>query len=315
MKFEKIDSNKEPDEDSIVQLKKMGNIFEIRSMSKLPTMPIKKIDKEHFVEIETGEVKAFNHNEKRIDNLSSIAQSIKHIREYINANITDPKKTLFITLTYAENMQEPDKLYQDFRKFNMRLKYYLNKNKLPSYEYFLVIEPQGRGSLHGHLLLIFKDLSPYIENDKLAEIWGHGFVKINSLKNVDNVGAYLSAYLSDMEFNETVFTDKNKINDLKLIEAIDENGTKQSKAIIKGARLKLYPKGFRIFRKSKGIIPPEIITCTYSKAKKEIGDSLLTFEKTIKVTDNDGKLCNIINYRHYKKKQDNGGVLNSKKNE
>lgn len=312
MKFERIESNKEPDLDSVVQLKKMGNIYEIKSMSKTPTMPIKKLDKDHFVQIETGEVKSFNHNEKRIDNLSSVSQSIKHMREYINANITNPKNVLFITLTYAENMQDTDKLYQDFKRFNMRLKYYLNKNKLPSPEYFLVVEPQARGSLHGHLLLIFQESAPFIPNEKLADIWGHGFVKTKSLKNVDNIGAYLSAYLGDMELDESILINNYNAKGFKVVESVEENSQRRSKAIVKGARLKLYPKGFRIFRKSKGIVAPEIISCTYAEALKEIGNSTLTYAKTIKISDDDGKTCNIINYRHYKKKQNNGGVLNNK---
>ena len=150
MKIEKI-PNIEPNPESLVQLKKTGNIFEIRTMTKNPKMPIKKIDKENFIDIKTGEIKNFKHAEKRVDNITTVSQSLKTMREYINTNIAEPKRALFITLTYAENMQDTKRLYEDFKKFNMKLKYYLNKNNLPPYEYFLVIEPQARGSLHAHL--------------------------------------------------------------------------------------------------------------------------------------------------------------------
>ena len=41
--------------------------------------------------------------------------------------------------------------------------------------------------------------APYIKNNKLQEIWGNGFVKINNIDNVDNVGAYVSEYLRQAE--------------------------------------------------------------------------------------------------------------------
>lgn len=305
MRIEKI-PNIEPNPESSVQLKKTGNIFEIRTMTKTPEMPIKKLDKDDFVDIKTGEIKNFKHTEKRTDNIKSVSQSLKQIRNYINANITEPEKALFITLTYAENMQDAEKFYNDFRKFNMKLKYYLNKNNMPKQDYFCVVEPQARGSLHAHLLLIFKEKAPFIPNKVLSKLWGHGFVKINSLKDIDNIGAYLSAYLGDMELEEAMTLDNKNVRGFKLIK----NGNKPPKAIVKGARLKLYPKGFRIFRKSKGIVPPEIINCSYAEAMKEIGNCALTYEKTIKISDDNGKICNIINYRHYNKNRNNGGVPN-----
>ena len=39
---------------------------------------------------------------------------------------------------------------------------------------------------------------------------------------------------------------------------------------------------------------------TYSEALKKVKGQTLTFEKTIKLTEDD-KLINIINYRHYNK--------------
>jgi len=204
MKIEKLQKNVRPHGEGLVRLKEMGNIFEVRSMSRTPTMPIRKLNKDYFVELSTGEVKEFNHTEQRTDNLTSVAQSLKHLRSYINASVINPRRALFVTLTYAENMQDPQRLYNDFRKFNMRLAYHIRKNGLPSYEYIVAIEPQARGSLHAHLLLIFQKKAPFIPNSDLVKIWGHGFVKIKALKNVDNIGAYLSAYLGDMELDEAL---------------------------------------------------------------------------------------------------------------
>lgn len=303
MQIEKMKENVHVFGDSHVQLKTMGNIYEVRCMScQSPKIPILKLDKDYFLELTTGEIREFKHANRRTDNLASVAQSLKHLREYINTNVTDPRKALFITLTYAENMQSAETLYNDFRKFNMRLSYYLRKSGLPPYEYIVAIEPQARGSLHAHLILVFPVNAPFIPHEKLATLWGHGFVKIKALKNVDNIGAYLSAYLGDMELNEALATSNIKCKGFKIVESIDEHGNRRSKAVIKGARLKLYPKGFRLFRKSRGIKPPIIKECTYAEAIQEIGNSVLTYEKTVKISGDDGTIYNIINYRHYNKK-------------
>lgn len=304
MQIEKMKENVHITNDSHVQLKTMGNIYEVRYMScRSPKIPILKLDKDYFLELTTGEIREFKHADRRTDNLASVSQSLKHLREYINTNITDPHKALFITLTYADNMQNVETLYNDFRKFNMRLSYCLRKNRLPPYEYIVAIEPQARGSLHAHLLLIFQTKAPFIPNKELATIWGHGFVKIRALKNVDNIGAYLSAYLGDMELDEAMTMPNAKCEGFKIVESTDNHGNRQSKAVIKGARLKLFPKGFRLFRKSRGIKPPVIKECTYAEAMQEIENPVLTYEKTVKITGNDGTVYNIINYRHYNKKR------------
>ncbi|WP_452176556.1 rolling circle replication-associated protein, partial [Kordiimonas lipolytica] len=57
----------------------------------------------------------------------------------------------------------------NFKKFIQRLNYKMDL-KL---KYSCVVEFQKRGAVHYHLLAYNL---PFIENSKLAEIWGHGFV-------------------------------------------------------------------------------------------------------------------------------------------
>lgn len=80
---------------------------------------------------------------------------------------------------------------------------------------------------------------------------------------------------------------------------IDENTRKKS--IIKMARLKLYPVGFRIFRCSKGIKRPKVEKMTHFQAMQEVKGQIKTFEKTIKITNDNDEFVNIINYRHFNK--------------
>ncbi len=49
-----------------------------------------------------------------------------------------------------------------------------------------------------------------------------------------------------------------------------------------------------------GIVQPVVEKMTHYQAMQEIKGQALTFEKTIKLTEDD-KLINIINYRHYNK--------------
>jgi hypothetical protein len=178
-------------------------------------------------------------------------------------------------------MTNPKQLYQDVRKFHQRLKTYLKKKNLPyDFEYISATECQARGSSHQHNLYIFKTKASFIKNDELAKIWGLGYTKTKSLKGVSNIGLYLTAYLTDLDLTE----DKNK-------------GI--TKAVIKGKRLSLIPKNFRIYRCSKNILKPTIYKTTEKEAMEKVDDSILTYEKTIRISNCDGKTINIINYRNY----------------
>ena len=40
---------------------------------------------------------------------------------------------------------------------------------------------------------------PYLKSNEISNIWGNGFVKINKIDDVDNVGAYVGEYLGQAE--------------------------------------------------------------------------------------------------------------------
>ena len=150
-----------------------------------------------------------------------------------------------------------------------------------------------------HCIILFTDREkfnkyPFIPNSDIAKIWGHGFTKVQSLKGVGNPGLYLTAYLGNMELSEAVSAGQFKAG--QLAESKDK-----SKAVIKGARLNLYPPGFNLYRCSRGIKRPEIWQTTEREAQAEISGMPLTYEKTISITDASGAVRNIINYRTYTK--------------
>src|SRR5699024_1208881 len=195
----------------------MNHLTEIQYMEKMNNRAnIKKLNSDEYVDLKTGEVKEFEKTENRSQSYNSLRQTFKKLRYLINNNFTGKRNELFLTITYAENMTCAIRIYDDIRKFVMCLKYRFKDES--TIDYINVVEPQGRGAWHCHVLLRFNELEKiFIPNQKMADLWGHGFVTIKSMKNVDNIGAYLSAYLADLELtNENVHLAMQ--NDLKVIE-------------------------------------------------------------------------------------------------
>lgn len=307
MKIDRIENRRPNSPDATVTVKTTGNIVEIRYISAtVHGIPVQKLDKDHGVDLRTGEVIEYKHSTNRSEDKASVAQSLKKLRDLINANLTDPATALWVTLTYRENMTDTTRLYEDFRRFWQRFRYYLKKHDFPIAEYIAAAEPQGRGAWHLHCLFLFPDKAPFIPNDDLARIWKHGFTKTKSLKGVDNPGLYLTAYLGDMEYaaaidakgNGEIAADKSTGRIVE-IETADEHGQRKKKAIIKGARLHLYPPGFNLYRHSLHIKHPTIQETTEAEAQRIVGSAPLTFEKTIALTEESGNIVNTINYRQY----------------
>ncbi len=153
---------------------------------------------------------------KRDDNISRTRTKIKRL---VNSNQDFDK---FVTLTFVENLQDIKIANRHFNKFIMRLKYQYSDLK-----YLSIIEFQKRGSIHYHFLCNL----PYIENQILRDIWTFGYVKINKIKDVNNLGAYICKYLSKDGNNEKMlrkkkyFCSKNleqpeKIFDSKIIQEL-----------------------------------------------------------------------------------------------
>jgi len=281
----------------IVTVTTMNHLTEIQHMKKMNTKAtIRKINKDEYINLETGEIKRFEHSENRSESYNSLRQTFKKIRYLINTNFTGEKNELFLTLTYAENMTDTKRLYLDMDKFIKRIRYKYKKQS--DIDYLAVIEPQGRGAWHVHLLLKFNSLKAvFIPSNELSELWGHGYVKIERIKDVDNIGAYLSAYLADVELtNETMW--RGMEENRKVVEK-EINGEK--KHFIKGGRLHMYPPGMNLYRKSKGIIFPERKKMTYKNAKKIVGSAEPHYSKRYDIEQDEFE--NTIQFEQYNSKR------------
>lgn len=254
-----------------------GNVVEFMEMSSIPEAPrIKKISATEYM-TEDGEILEFNKSDTRADNTDSLRKSFRQLRALINANCADISRLHWVTLTYAENMTDTARLYKDFVRFWQKFKRWCVKQQFAPPEYIAAIEPQKRGAWHMHCIFIWSSSRPYVDNNGvLAPMWGQGFTKIQAVpESCDNLGAYLSAYLADMELGE-------------------EQPEKVGKKYEKGARLRLYPVGVQIFRHSRGVKKPTICTLSPSSLEKEKASSgKLTFEVSYQLTTDDGKTRHI----------------------
>lgn len=306
MKVKRIEDQR-PGANATVTVKTCGNVVEVRYIvNGSPKIAIEKLDKDTYMDLRTGEVKAFNHTKSRAENKNSAAQSLRDLRDLINTNLTDPATALWVTLTYKENMRDPQKLYEDFHAYIKRLRRYLKREGQTDCEYIAAAEPQGRGAWHLHVLLLFTGKAPYIDNSEMARLWGHGYTKTKGLNGVDNPGLYLTAYLGNMEYTEAVM---NGVRQGQIAEAetVDEQGKRRKKAVIKGARLYLYPRGFNMYRSSRGVKRPKELHMTEEEAREIVGTAPLTYEKTLAVLDKDEKTVNIINFRQYNRARTQSG--------
>lgn len=118
----------------------------------------------------------------------------RDLRRIVNANVNQyGVSSKFVTLTFAENMKDIDIANKEFRRFIKRLNYRIYGRKCSQLKYSAVIEFQRRGAVHYHV--IFYNL-PYVKAEVIEEVWGNGFIKINKIDDIDNVGAYICKYLT-----------------------------------------------------------------------------------------------------------------------
>lgn len=104
-----------------------------------------------------------------------------------------------------------------------------------------------------------------------------------------------------MELTEAIRAGITKGRYIAEAEIADEQGQQHKKAVIKGARLWLYPPGFNLYRCSRGVKRPVIYKTTEGRAQAFVGSATLTYEKTVAVTDDSGAIKNVVNYRSYTK--------------
>lgn len=270
---------KKIDNEKYVKAIKQGNKYiDIIEKERQTGATIKKLSKKEYMVISTGEIKEYKVKEETTKkDKENLKKTFNKLRQLIRTNFTDNSKNqLFITLTYRENMTDEKQLYKDFDAFYKRLKRKLKEHKL---EYIAVVEPQGRGAWHFHIMLKSTNQNNlYIDNKELEKIWGNGYTDTQRLKS-DDVGTYYVSYFTDL-----------------LKE--DKKGNKKR---IKGNRLSMYPKDFKFYRTSRGIEKPKKIDIQYKELEKQgYTKTYATAFQLIDVMEDD-KILNVIQKETWKK--------------
>ena len=233
-----------------------------------------RLSRKYFINSQTGEVEKMpiiNGNQMRCKR--SLRKIFTDLRRLIETNFQGGESNKFLTLTYRgeEQHNDPKKIFKDLDIFTKRL-----KRAYANIGYIHIVEPHASGNYHVHSLIKIIDGSPLnMTTDDIFKLWGHGWVTVETLNNVDNIGAYFIAYFSNMEIADE---DLHKYkDDIKEVPRADGSGMKK---VIKGKRMDFYPDYMKIYRNSLNLKKPMLIT--------EIPDDFTkSFEQTYKITSTD----------------------------
>ena len=125
------------------------------------------------------------------------------IRRLVNANfgIWRDKRGIvchskFLTLTFRDEVYDPQAANGLFTKFIKRLNFVVFKNKKSEIRYLTVIEIQPVSKkIHYHVILFNL---PYLKGhyDIIKKAWGQGFIWINKVTNSIRAAEYITKYLT-----------------------------------------------------------------------------------------------------------------------
>lgn len=137
-----------------------------------------------------------------------------HVRQYACANFTSGDK--FVTLTFADrdglDVTDIRQCNREFKRFVQRM-----RRRFPDFKYLAVIEFQdknGRGAVHYHMICNL----PFVRKNQLMELWGNGFVKVNRIGHVDNVGAYIVKYMTSDTDDKRLCGQKGYLHSVGLVK-------------------------------------------------------------------------------------------------
>ena len=135
----------------------------------------------------------------KLTDLENYKRSQKRRRETIRRLVCTNFKndsSKFLTLTFKDDIRDVKKANKEFKKFIQRLNYFIQKKDLNfKLKYVAVVEFQDKnrdGVVHYHIICNL----PYIPKKFIEDTWGRGFIKINRIDKVDNLGAYVTKYMN-----------------------------------------------------------------------------------------------------------------------
>lgn len=157
--------------------------------------------------VQTSYIKEITDEEKQNNQRQSALRTRRSLRNILQSNAWQfhndsgrPYVPLFVTFTFRENITDLSQAHREFKYFIQRFNYRLHgKNAVA--KYLAVPEFQKRGAVHYHV--VFFNI-PFIINiyDEIAELWGHGFTLVETIKNLNHLVNYIAKYITSAEPDE-----------------------------------------------------------------------------------------------------------------
>jgi len=171
----------------------------------------------------------------------------KTLRRLVNANVGQyqdargrPYLPKFYTLTFAENITCLDDSNYEWKKFIQRLNYHIGYKS----KYVVVVEFQDRGAVHFHAIFFNLPYIPFLK--VLLPLWGQGRrMRVNAIKEVDNVGAYVSKYMGKDLEDDKLVGEKCYFSSRGLLQPIETTEKSQVESV-----LSALPDGFKTYETS-----------------------------------------------------------------
>lgn len=268
----------------IIKVFEGNGIIEVESMQKAPfslSNRFVRLSKTEFLDKTNGEIKYYKKTETRNQNPSEVRKTFKALRRLINYNFCGGNNEKHITLTYGKLQKDYKQVNKDFRQWWRKI-----KKHFPSLEYICVIEYQASGSIHLHVLV--KDIDNEdlpLDKTLLNETWRKGFSDVTNIESNSNLGAYFSARFTDLDLKEDIQNENT------------------SKLILKGARLKYYKTGQKIFTTSRGIVRNKGYTVTQEEAEEMTRGAKMIYAESKEISKIDSKgneyVINRITYEQF----------------
>ena len=269
-------NNYVPPDDAFAEITYCGNITKLKVVEhkrKRNLIRYKHFNKDYYIDLLTGELIEYK-NKNQSDRKRNMNKAFEKLSCLINKNFKSDINELHVIFKYTGIMNDFDKASLDFKRFWEKLKYHY-----PNLEYIRIIEPHHNGSWHIHTLLKTTEYCFLrIDRNELKEMWGHGDVWVNKIKNNDNIGAYFIAYTNSIDEN-------------------DKDSASSSKCKIKGERIHFYPHNKKFYSYSKGIKKPVTICLPFSEAIQKLNKDYLVYENAYNIilSQEDTNESNVIN--------------------
>ncbi len=198
----------------------------IKKEMAMPTLPVPYKPNDDYSPREEFELSKYNVdlNPKLTIDVQkhfSLRRARGRIMRLVNSN---PDLKSFLTLTF--DSQKFNRAFVDLKECNLIFSNFIKrlKRRFPDLKYLAIpefqsdyyhrtqIKKEHGGNIHYHLLCNL----PFIDNAKLAQIWGHGFININNIRHVSRVGSYVAKYIGKALYDRRFFRSKRLFYSRKL---------------------------------------------------------------------------------------------------